>query len=300
MALTGRPDAAGLVPPDGVIGRMRSLGDPLGIDPLPLLGERAAASGLTRQGSVSCGGSARLLRALDDWIVVNLAREDDQAAVAAWLQVDAVDGEQWALVESVVPTRPATALIEQASLLGLPCARLAEIHQIGPEARLGALPVTATEFATTGQGEPSVIVDLSSLWAGPLCSRLLADTGAKVTKVEATTATRWRTPWSSRVLRASQRRQTVTRARSDDGRRHRPTAEADQPSRCRHRSVPATGVAATGNRGRGHARGGERPLDLGLDHWIRAPARTGGLRRRRRGGRRTRRPRRHRGSVFRC
>jgi crotonobetainyl-CoA:carnitine CoA-transferase CaiB-like acyl-CoA transferase len=31
------------------------------------------------------------------------------------------------------------------------------------------------------------VVDLSSLWAGPLCSRLLAEAGADVTKVESTT-----------------------------------------------------------------------------------------------------------------
>ena len=126
MALTGRPDAAGLVPPDGVIRRMRSLGEPLGIDPLPLLGERAAASGLTRQGSVSCGGSARLLRALDDWIVVNLAREDDQAGGRRMAPSRRCRREQWDLIESVVATRTATALVEQASLLGLPCARLGE------------------------------------------------------------------------------------------------------------------------------------------------------------------------------
>ena len=140
MALTGRPDAAGLVPPDGVIRRIRALGEPLGIDPLPLLGERAAASGLTRQGSVSCGGSARLLRALDDWIVVNLARDDDQAAVAAWLEVDAVDRDPWDLIESVVATRTATALVEQASLLGLPCARLGETQRdrAGRAARVAA------------------------------------------------------------------------------------------------------------------------------------------------------------------
>ena len=186
MALTGQPDAAGLVPPDGIITRLRDLGDPMGVDPLPLLGERAVASGLVRRGCVSCGGSARLLQTLDDWIVVNLARADDQASVAAWLEVDAVDREPWALIEAVAATRTATSLVDQAFLLGLPCARLGETSEIARDQRPGSLPVTATKIATTGGGEPSTVVDLSSLWAGPLCTRLLADAGATVTKVEAT------------------------------------------------------------------------------------------------------------------
>ena len=86
MALTGRPDAAGLVPPDGIIERLQALGDPMGSTHC-----RCSANGrgfgFVRQGSVSCGGSARMLRALDDWIVGQSgALEDDRAAVAAWLK----------------------------------------------------------------------------------------------------------------------------------------------------------------------------------------------------------------------
>jgi crotonobetainyl-CoA:carnitine CoA-transferase CaiB-like acyl-CoA transferase len=50
------------------------------------------------------------------------------------------------------------------------------------------LPIRATRVGpprTGGSREPFV-VDLSSLWAGPLCTRLLADAGHRVVKVEST------------------------------------------------------------------------------------------------------------------
>src|SRR6202008_4264420 len=44
---------------------------------------------------------------------------------------------------------------------------------------------TAGEPGRRHGGAP-VVVDLSSLWAGPLCGAVLADAGAVVTKVEST------------------------------------------------------------------------------------------------------------------
>ena len=52
-----------------------------GLDGAALLGERAAYLGLARRGSVSAGGSCRLLRAADGWIAVSLPREDDRALI---------------------------------------------------------------------------------------------------------------------------------------------------------------------------------------------------------------------------
>ena len=88
MALTGRADGPPLVPPDGIVARATQLGRSLSVDVLGLLGERAAAEGLSRRGERSCGGAARLVRAADGWLAINLAREDDRAAVPAWLGLD--------------------------------------------------------------------------------------------------------------------------------------------------------------------------------------------------------------------
>ena len=102
MALTGRADGPPLVAPDGIVDRIVGLGEPLGIDAVALLGERAAAAGLSRHGDVSCGGATRLLPARDGWVAVCLAREDDVALVPAWLEIDAAPDAPWGVVRDVV------------------------------------------------------------------------------------------------------------------------------------------------------------------------------------------------------
>src|SRR5438874_2306924 len=53
------------------------------VDPAVLLFGRAALLGLGRKGRTSPGGSCRLLGAVDGWVAVTLARDDDIDAVPA-------------------------------------------------------------------------------------------------------------------------------------------------------------------------------------------------------------------------
>ena len=157
------------------------------VDGPALLGERAAIAGLSRRGATCCGGGTRLMRSSDGWIAVSLARDSDREAVPAWLcsevpaLADDASDAMWESVESLVTGRKSGELVERAVLLGMPVVRLGE-------ARRRASPATTTRRIGPAQPLPSlagrVVVDLSSLWAGPLCGQLLGAAGMRVIKVE--------------------------------------------------------------------------------------------------------------------
>ena len=186
MALTGRRNGPPLVAPAGVVERMQHLGAPLSVDVLGLLGERAAEANLSRRGAISCGGAARLLRCLDGCIAVNLARPDDRSAVPAWLGTEAA-GLGWRAIAAVVTDLTSEQLVGQAMQLGLP---VAAVGEIGNDTISTGMPVVPRRVGDAEPiAHPPLVVDLSSLWAGPLCARLLAARGARVVKVESATRT---------------------------------------------------------------------------------------------------------------
>ncbi len=180
MALTGDPDGPGLVAPPRVVERIAVLGSRLGVDALALLGERAAVSGFSRRGATSCGGATRLLATRDGWIAVSLARPDDIDAVPAWLEVPPTL-DPWETAAEAAARRHSGWLVERAVLLSLPVAAVGEaLADVEP---VVAVSVGAAPGPTS---TPPLVVDLSSLWAGPLCAHLLGLHGCRVVKVEAT------------------------------------------------------------------------------------------------------------------
>jgi hypothetical protein len=139
--------------------------------------DRAGELALAEPGLVSPNGACRLVRAADGWIAVNLAREEDGELVPAWLGCD-IGGEPWDLIATQAPAHRCADLIEGATLLGLPVGRVGELSGDRLEASTIALGEPAAPRA------PLRVVDLSALWAGPLCGAVLAAAGAAVTKVE--------------------------------------------------------------------------------------------------------------------
>lgn len=197
QVLTGRPDGPGLDPPPGLVAGVTRLADQIAeysahlgvqvrVDPLGVLAARAAEARLHRGGDRSCGGSARLLTAVDGWVAVNLARPDDWVLAAAWLELPgAVAEDEWGPVAEVVGRTARATLVDRAALLGLPVAALGERTGgtgNGPEPGIRTRP--------TAEGRPFaaasdlVVADLSALWAGPLVGALLGECGARVVKVE--------------------------------------------------------------------------------------------------------------------
>lgn len=128
---------------------------------------------------VSPNGACRLFPAADGWMAVNLAREEDRELVAAWLECDPA-ADPWDLVDTHAAARRADDLRERAGLLGLPACRVGEVASD----ELETLTIRRPDWARAPARATPRVVDLSALWAGPLCGAILAAMGAEVTRVE--------------------------------------------------------------------------------------------------------------------
>jgi hypothetical protein len=151
------------------------------IDGAHLLGERAALLGLCARGPMSPNQSCCVMPSLDGWLALNLARGEDWLSMAAWLQAEKPI-DDWDSIRRAVAQRHTAELVERGRLLGLP------IAAANPSTK-----ATKSWFRLQQRGlqrPPSaarsapLVIDLSSLWAGPLCSHLLQQAGARVIKVE--------------------------------------------------------------------------------------------------------------------
>lgn len=177
---------------DRAVERLAALGVASDLDGAGLLDVRSTFTGLRPQGRVSAGGSCRLVATTDSWCAVNLPRPDDLDLLPAWLGVESAAGVvPWSEVEAVAATRPSAGLVGAGQELGL---AVAALGGSGPDEQLrfrgtesAARPWLVRRVAarhSTRRPEDVVVVDLSSLWAGPSCARLLGRAGARIVKVE--------------------------------------------------------------------------------------------------------------------
>ncbi len=190
MPLTGYCDGPPVQGPGAIASAARGALDVLrllaqkeitpALDGAKLLSERAAFLGLQRSGASSPNGSCQLLKAKDGWLALNLAREDDWDLLPAWLEVEG-DLRLWSSVEAGVKNQTVEHLVDRGRLMGLPLCST----EVVPQEKAPWFSVYKQGKPSTVKGKKSpLVIDLSALWAGPLCSHLLMQAGARVIKVE--------------------------------------------------------------------------------------------------------------------
>lgn len=224
MALTGHRDGPPQCCPaplascvEGVRSALLSLaGEAFDLPDARTLGERASFSGLRRNGAISPGGACHLLPTADGWLAVNLPRPEDWQLTRAWLEAEEPplqpgQPEPWDELARRLATQSQARLCERAALLGLAVAPLGACKKssvrnevqgarsaandakdtLQPDERPKSVPPW---FHVVAQGtrrpanrtvrQPPRVIDLSALWAGPLCTHLLHQMGMQVIKVE--------------------------------------------------------------------------------------------------------------------
>ncbi len=192
MWLTGHADGPPLSPAAAVVPALERAaavlfrlsadrGHPVDVDLGVLLTGRAALRGFERRGRTSANASCRLLPTADGWAAVNLARPSDVESIGALVERP-VDGDPEDALADGVAKLPGDDLVERAALLGVPAATVPGrppppkpfiIERLGP-ARSPRLE------------DRPLVIDLSAMWAGPLCAHLLGRAGFRVVKVEST------------------------------------------------------------------------------------------------------------------
>jgi hypothetical protein len=170
------------------LARLSGSAEIAGLSAAELLMERAWLMGARFAAGRSGSGRTRFVPARDGTLALAMPRPWDWELVPAWLETE--PGESWRESESgwqalarATAQRPLERLVERGRLLGLalapagaPVAPPSSGHRHHP---LRAAPAPAPDTRP-------LVLDLSALWAGPLCAHLLWLAGAEVVKVEST------------------------------------------------------------------------------------------------------------------
>jgi CoA-transferase family III len=161
------------------------------LDGATLLCERAMLGRMRIPGRIAAGGGCRLFDAVGDTIAINLARPADRELLPALFETETLDPNDQGAIAARIARSDAAALVMRGRSMGL---------AIATEREVLPSPITPWLELTTGcpsiadTGNPPRVLDLSSLWAGPLAAHLLWLAGADVVKVESRSrpdAMRW-------------------------------------------------------------------------------------------------------------
>ncbi|HVL00372.1 MAG TPA: CoA transferase [Dongiaceae bacterium] len=153
-----------------------------------LLYERLLMLGLAPAASMSPNGSCHLVRCHDAMLAVNLPRNSDWELVPAWLgpwhDEISIAPNDWTALSNYCRALIANDLLHQAHSLGLAVAIADTLPSPPPSLAHRECFRDQSKTAQLRGNRSPLVIDLSSLWAGPLCSHLLQQAGCRVIKVE--------------------------------------------------------------------------------------------------------------------
>ncbi|MFA7323603.1 MAG: CoA transferase [Candidatus Nanopelagicales bacterium] len=141
-----------------------------------LLGERAAVTQWTAHAPWSLGSHCQAVRTKDGWFALSLARESDLGLLAALTSDPKAEG--WRDVHRWARACSTQEAVDRCRLLGLPAGAIGSV----PRRELFRVQSDGARAMRALGGMR--VVDLSSLWAGPLCAHLLGLAGAQIIRAE--------------------------------------------------------------------------------------------------------------------
>lgn len=129
--------------------------------------------------TTSANGTCHLLKSIDGWIALNFAREEDWEFIPALTQSTPTNAP-WDALQSYIANETSDNIVSRGRMMGLPIAKVDEYKN-----RLSLPASSAKSFGSQPRAAESLkVVDLTSMWAGPLCGCLFSRLGATVCKVE--------------------------------------------------------------------------------------------------------------------
>jgi hypothetical protein len=159
--------------------RSAELGAVAAVDWRQELTLRSRLLGLGPNVRISAGKACRILRASDNWVAITVARPWDHEVLPALVE-GPVGDDHWTALTHWVAARTAQEAVGRSRLLDLAAA----IHGSIPTDTPVPLRMTRKWQPHARPLEQTRVIDLSSLWAGPLVARVLRAAGATVIKVE--------------------------------------------------------------------------------------------------------------------
>jgi hypothetical protein len=151
------------------------------LDGLTVIGERGSARDFEIRGRRSVGVGGSYLNPTRDgsWFALTIMREEDRAFLPALFGKEGMETADEAGIAAEIALQDSTDLLAKGRALGLPVACADEVP-VSPPVEMMARGAHRDRPA----GHRPLVVDLSAIWAGPLCGHLLWLAGAEVIKVE--------------------------------------------------------------------------------------------------------------------